>query len=104
MRISDWSSDVCSSDLLALYRNPPAQQEGVANDLRLLLQPVAAERFARHDVVSIAAEGMAHQRQIPTAAPLRMPYMGHLMDEMSLDGQRDVATIGAETADFRLEP
>src|SRR3546814_4494727 len=58
---------------LALYRNPPAQQEGVANDLRLLLQPVAAERFARHDVVSIAAEGMAHQRQIPSAAPLRLP-------------------------------
>src|SRR3546814_20972709 len=32
---------------LALYRHPPAQQEGVANDLRLLLQPVAAARFAR---------------------------------------------------------
>src|SRR3546814_2110160 len=37
MRISDWSSDVCSSDLLTL-RSPFAHGEGVADDARAGLQ------------------------------------------------------------------
>src|SRR3546814_9953331 len=37
MRISDWSSDVCSSDLLTL-RSPFAHDEGVADDARAGLQ------------------------------------------------------------------
>src|SRR3546814_10592471 len=31
MRISDWSSDVCSSDLAALYRSLPALRSGASD-------------------------------------------------------------------------
>src|SRR3546814_9243337 len=48
MRISDWSSDVCSSDLelhlRARPRRQPDPQHRLSADLRALLRPVATDR------------------------------------------------------------
>ena len=45
-------------------------QEGVADDLGLLLEPVEIEGPTGHQVIGIAAEGVAHHRQIEAAARL----------------------------------
>src|SRR5690349_11138146 len=63
------------------------REKAVADDLRLLLQAVAAEGPPGLQLVGIAAEGMAHQRQIERAALLRLPDMGHLMDEKALPAE-----------------
>src|SRR3546814_16066265 len=52
MRISDWSSDVCSSDLLFPEAHEPAALRALADhDLRLLWRAAsqAAGSVARHD-------------------------------------------------------
>ena len=49
---------------MAARRTPRSARKAMADDLRLLLQPVAVERPARHQLIGIAAEGVAHQRQI----------------------------------------
>ena len=72
------------------------QQEAVPNDFRLLFQPVTVERATRNDVIAISAEWVAHQRQIPFAALLRLPHMRHFMDEMPLKMEGGVAKVGAE--------
>ncbi len=59
----------------------------MANDLRLLFETVAVERFARLKSVSVAAKGMAHQWQIETAALLRLPNVGQLVDEEALPAE-----------------
>src|SRR5688572_13262311 len=72
------------------------QQEVVPHDFRLLLQSVAVERATRHDVITISAERMAHQWQIPFAAPLCLPDMRHFMNEMPLKIERRITEVGAE--------
>src|SRR3990170_2863975 len=52
-------------------------EECVADDFRLLLKAIAAERAAVVEDVGIAAERVAHQRQIEAAAGLRLPDVGH---------------------------
>src|SRR3546814_20764020 len=46
MRISDWSSDVCSSDL-AVDRRDPAQVLAVGTDLHVGALGIAEQRVAR---------------------------------------------------------
>lgn len=57
----------------------------MADHLRLLLKAVPAEGAAFDEFVVVAAEGVPHQRQIEAAAGLRLPYMGHFMDEQPLE-------------------
>ena len=63
-------------------------EEDVADDLRLLLEPVAVERPAVPKRIGVAAERVAHQRQIEAAAGLGLPDMGHFVDEQPLAVQR----------------
>src|SRR3546814_3973059 len=92
MRISDWSSDVCSSDLLrpvrlmALYDDEAAQQLHVGLDMRDHLQSVLpAEievRFAGHEQ---PLRGARHElRKVPLLAahPGRPP--AHLLERKSV--------------------
>src|SRR3546814_17615330 len=48
----------------------PSQQEGMAHDLRLLLDAIAAKGLPRSDGVIVAAAGMADQREGISAAQL----------------------------------
>ncbi len=59
----------------------------MADDLGLLLDPVARERAVGIEPIGIAAEGVAHQRQPIFAAGLRLPDMGQLVDEQALRGE-----------------
>src|SRR3546814_15846816 len=42
MRISDWSSDVCSSDLIDSYQEPLVRRQDLTNDLAMRLYWVVA--------------------------------------------------------------
>ena len=68
-------------------------EEDVPDNLRLLLETVPIERSPRHQVVAVAAERVAHQRQIETAAFLRLPDVGHFVDEESLAAERLVGMV-----------
>jgi len=61
-----------------------ALEEGVLYDFRLLLKAIAIERFPVFKHIAVAAERVTHQRKIPAAPGLRLPDMGHLVDEMRL--------------------
>ena len=39
-------------------------------------------------LIGVAAKGMAHQRQIEAPVALRLPDMGHFVDEQALQRQR----------------
>ena len=60
------------------------RKEDVADDLGLLFEPVAAERAAGDDVVPVATEGVAREREEKSATLLRLPDMGHFVDEEPL--------------------
>src|SRR5262249_42621038 len=66
------------------YIETAAQQEDMPDDLRLLLDAIAVERLAGFESVAGTAEGMAHQQQVAASAGLRLPDMGHLMQEQGL--------------------
>ncbi len=59
------------------------RHEGMANNLRLLLDAIAREWPPGFISVIIAAKWMAHQWQIETAFHLRLPDMDHLMNEQT---------------------
>src|SRR3546814_19282108 len=62
MRISDWSSDVCSSDLIANRRAAvltDPQVLGVADEIDRLVADAGAEVKAKRDLVGLEAEHAA---------------------------------------------
>ena len=63
-------------------------EKTMPDDLRLLLEAIVFEPPAGLQLVAVAAEGVAHQRQVETAALLRLPDMGQLMNEEPLPMQR----------------
>src|SRR5438270_700005 len=60
---------------------PAIGEKAVADDLRLLLDPISRERLARLQPIAVAAEGVAHQEKIEAALRLRLPDVGHFVDE-----------------------
>ena len=60
----------------------------MADDFGLLLEAVAVERLALLERVGIAAERVAHQRQVEAAACLGLPDMGHFVDKQALAAER----------------
>src|SRR5579884_1058936 len=58
------------------------------DDLGLLLEAISFEGLARLQLVRIAAERVAHQRQIKKAALLRLPDVGHLVNKEALATER----------------
>src|SRR3546814_13058647 len=82
----------------------PSQQEGMAHDLRLLLDAIAAKGLPRSDGVIVAAEGMADQREVISAAQWGLSDMRHFMDEQALHIKGGPAKILPETPAKRGEP
>ena len=75
----------------------------MADDFRLLLKAVAAKQPARHDLVSVFAEGMAGEGQEESSAFLRLPDVGHFMDEEALGPQRLFRKIVGPEIALRME-
>src|SRR3546814_8956869 len=85
MRISDWSSDVCSSDLARLQPAQPALRSGnavVGQQLRvdpLLLLQLAVERLPRV-LEFVEFHGRFHRHSLPGAATWsRIRCLGRLI-------------------------
>ena len=78
-------------------------EEPVAHDLRLLLEPVTAERALRRKAVIITAKGVAHQWQKEPSRRLRLPHVGQFMNEEALAGERLAGEILRPTAADGME-
>src|SRR3546814_3209140 len=87
MRISDWSSDVCSSDLVI-----GAQRVAIALDLVLHPRRVADDEAVAHEVVELRRE--ATGRLIRLAAPACVGLV--FVDERSAHLVQGRAVIGAD--------
>src|SRR3546814_13693562 len=88
MRISDWSSDVCSSDLLVtIERGVEAWLEEYAPDA------VAIERvFARSDVSTVMGTAQASGVAMVVAARRGVPIALHTRSEERRVGKECVST------------
>src|SRR3546814_3961019 len=62
MRISDWSSDVCSSDLVALVEHPTQLDDVVGRFLEGLLVPFAARRPEEVAAIDVQRAGQPVER------------------------------------------
>src|SRR3546814_17626931 len=83
MRISDWSSDVCSSDLCLRCRPPPH----------------AISRFPRHRCSGISSCFRAKRRQpSPTPPPLLRPAVKSERSEERRVGKESVSTCRSRWA------
>src|SRR3546814_3273787 len=71
MRIRDWSSDVCSSDLLADWGSLPAGFEAVAFNDNLVEQAALAARLADFHVLC----AMRERTPFPAALFARLPKL-----------------------------
>jgi len=56
----------------------------VPDNFGLLLEAVALERFSPLEPIVVAAERVAHQREVEAASLLGLPYVGQLMDKEAL--------------------
>ena len=63
------------------------------NHFRLLFQAITPKSTALDQLIIIPAKGMAHERQVPTAARLGLPDMRHFMDEETLQRQTFIGKV-----------
>src|SRR3546814_6095568 len=122
MRISDWSSDVCSSDLIARMAGVSestvsralANNPAVAARTRALVQKIAADagyrinpaarslRSKRTGIVSVAVP-LAHQRAQHLYDPFMMTMLALLADELTGRGYSMLLSKVARHEDGRSE-
>src|SRR3546814_14901168 len=88
MRISDWSSDVCSSDLLARTEAFVADRQPARG------QPAARRRQCRHVILQRHARIEAGARQAPVVVAQPAPE--------ALPGRRPQACGGLRSAERRV--
>src|SRR3546814_12362888 len=97
MRISDWSSDVCSSDLPARPRRPDDRRRRPGGGARRLPPALERQRGGRHR--RQRSRGRASDARRPQALPLR----AHRVRRPASGGPARVAAggskVGAERAD-----
>src|SRR3546814_6111962 len=111
MRISDWSSDVCSSDLMVDVGARPATQRRAVAGGRITMSPEALEAIRsgnapKGDVLSTAriAGIMAAKRTadlIPLCHPLALPKVG--VDFAWEEGSIAVTAIAQTTGPTGVE-
>src|SRR3546814_13550280 len=106
MRISDWSSDVCSSDLRGLERrrtrrpgHPRLHDRRDAAEVTALLAPTAS-RFLRHGRV-IQLGGAAVGVAVAAACPVGLKA-GPLFDGSPLQAPADMREIGRASCRERV--
>src|SRR3546814_1010017 len=96
MRISDWSSDVCSSDLVAL--RPAALRDAVAGLVGGIIAVVDdGDRLAIAGAIGLGP-GLRHRGQ-----PGRMaddPGLGPMLEPPAPPGWRIVGVVGPAVAKF----
>ena len=56
-------------------------EESVADDFGLLFKAIVLEPPPGLQVITVSAEGMAHERKVESPALLRLPHVGELVHE-----------------------
>src|SRR3546814_4707161 len=77
MRISDWSSDVCSSDLAALLLRQAAEKEPQRNDIGIKL---AETYFAAGKTAEFAQTAAALKPKVSASEWQKLAIMGQQLD------------------------
>ena len=75
----------------------------MANDLSLLLYAIVLQGVAGLEAVIVTAKGVTMQRQVPAAADLGLPHMGHFVNEKPLKANGGAAEVLAIPRRFRVE-
>src|SRR3546814_3435277 len=93
MRISDWSSDVCSSDLTGLALGLP-RFRGLANPFQLLVNGLLTARFfalfLRHALGLRLQPRAVIALERNTAAPVELKHPAHdIVEEVAVVGNKD---------------
>ena len=78
-------------------------EEAMADDFRLLFKTIVFEPPAFDERISVAAEWVAHQRQVKSPASLRLPHMRELVDENALFAQVFAGEIFRPEVRMRVE-
>src|SRR3546814_470714 len=97
MRISDWSSDVCSSDLVGPILEPRVQRpfdqqraKAGAVDEQVALDPPVAVEQQRRDVAAFAVQFDARD---PPFDPRRAVGFGHLAQEARIKARIELVAV-----------
>src|SRR3546814_536844 len=106
MRISDWSSDVCSSDLLILLQKTLLNIEGVGRQLdpqidiwavaRPVLERILAERYSPQ---RLAGEFRKRLPELITQAP-EVPRLVHAWLSQQVQGKHELALRSKDLAEL----
>src|SRR3546814_7392235 len=109
MRISDWSSDVCSSDLMAVGQAAALPQRGQPELAGVVDQPLRiGERYPRHprqrmfDEIEVAA-GQRAQQQPGIEMPLRL-QVGDQVSQRSEERRVGIECVSPRSARRSPEP
>src|SRR3546814_6614247 len=107
MRISDWSSDVCSSDLVA-YAKPPVTREARARGATMQIETSfnAKQRvfleFVLQHYVNVGVEELDQDKLTPL---LRLRYHDSLADAVAdLGAPEQIGQVFAGFQKFLYEP
>src|SRR3546814_8575261 len=94
MRISDWSSDVCSSDLVALYLLNKKRHHVVAVEQRYDFRiSVETDDHLANDAFTIERDGVVVERKVAPSEARREERREERRDDRG-DGRRDGRRAG----------
>src|SRR3546814_15475537 len=109
MRISDWSSDVCSSDLLAVLPAPKRPGQRVKPrifgiDVGVFLKRAARPRTARIGAVQPRVIDLDHPPDDARPTPPGRIFLTLLVELRDKSEERRVGTEGVSTSRSRWSP
>src|SRR3546814_11888360 len=93
MRISDWSSDVCSSDLLRLGDVPGVVQETIAGGIARPHDPHWPEETLSGGRLAISCPIFHHDPSLREQLATAVGGLGLVGDEMRQSRLRDIARV-----------
>src|SRR3546814_7855194 len=96
MRISDWSSDVCSSDLLLLG--------GTLHDDRMRAEEVDVDRRGGGKAATAGGDPVHHRHRLRDAEPRAAIFLGHGDAEPTAVGHGAVEIFRKLAAIVAVEP
>src|SRR3546814_14401054 len=87
MRISDWSSDVCSSDLVGAAAGAPAQPDDDVRELELVAQTPTVARYGTYEA-RVRFDGVPADGQVRITLHDRVRSRSALAQSRDGDGRR----------------
>src|SRR3546814_6474506 len=104
MRISDWSSDVCSSDLVGAAAGAPAQPDDDVRELELVAQTPTVARDGTYEA-RVRFDGVPADGQVRITLHDRVRSRSELAQSMGGDRlRRDMHDVTAPLAELQTYP